>query len=108
MLHFAGTTLVIVTVVLSVVCFSWKLFFLAPVFGYSFAWSGHFFFEKNRPATFRYPFRSLACDFVLYWCLLTRRMPFVDPPVSMKEILMSLEEERKSGRLVEPLRGKER
>ena len=24
--------------------------------GYGFAWIGHFFFEKNRPATFRHPF----------------------------------------------------
>ena len=28
--------------------------------GYGFAWVGHFFFEKNRPATFKHPFYSFA------------------------------------------------
>ena len=33
--------------------------------GYGFAWTGHFVFEKNRPATFKYPFYSLRGDFKL-------------------------------------------
>lgn len=36
---------------------------LGLVIGYSCAWLGHFVFEKNRPATFQYPFYSFVCDF---------------------------------------------
>lgn len=34
--------------------------------GYGFAWVGHFFFEKNRPATFKYPLYSFMADWVMY------------------------------------------
>ena len=32
------------------------------LFGYTFAWIGHFFFEKNKPATFKYPLYSFIGD----------------------------------------------
>ena len=49
-------------------------FWLWAVCGYGFAWVGHFFVEKNRPATFRYPFYSLAADYVMVWRMLTGKM----------------------------------
>jgi hypothetical protein len=42
--------------------------------GYGFAWAGHFFFEKNRPATFRHPLYSLAGDWVMFVDILRGRV----------------------------------
>lgn len=65
-LHFVGTSLVILTAALALGSGHYALLWLLPVVGYGFAWVGHFYFEKNRPATFKYPFYSLAGDFVMY------------------------------------------
>lgn len=65
-LHFAGTSLVIATAVYAVVAERYAALWLMPLFGYGCAWVGHFFFEKNKPATFRHPFYSLLGDFVMY------------------------------------------
>ena len=44
--------------------------------GYGFAWVGHFFFEKNRPATFKYPLWSLMGDFRLFFETVSGRRRF--------------------------------
>jgi hypothetical protein len=75
-LHFVGTALVIATAGLTLATGRWALFCVLPLVGYGFAWAGHFFFEKNRPATFRHPFYSLAGDFVMFRDMLTGRIPF--------------------------------
>lgn len=75
-LHFAGTTLVILLTAVSLFTASYSLLWLVPVAGYGFAWAGHFFFEKNRPATFTHPFYSLLGDFVMYRDILTGRIKF--------------------------------
>jgi hypothetical protein len=75
-LHFAGTSLVVILAVSAVATGNWGMLWLLPVAGYGFAWLGHFVFEKNRPATFRYPFYSLWGDFVMYKDILTGKIPF--------------------------------
>lgn len=70
-LHFIGTTILIAAIVFAIVTQKWLALLLVPVIGYGFAWIGHFFIEKNKPATFTYPFYSLASDFVMFWHILT-------------------------------------
>lgn len=65
-LHFVGSSLALVCLAMLVATGGWQYLLYALVSGYAFAWIGHFFFEKNRPATFKYPFYSLAGDWVMY------------------------------------------
>jgi hypothetical protein len=74
-LHFIGSTLVLLVVLLAVVTGRWAWLWLAPVAGYGFAWVGHFAYEKNRPATFRHPLYSLMGDWVMYWQVLRGKLP---------------------------------
>lgn len=69
-LHFTGTGLVIVLLIAALAVQKWWLLALIPLTGYGFAWVGHYFFEKNKPATFQYPGYSLASDFILFWEIL--------------------------------------
>lgn len=75
-LHFVGTTLVILIISMVLMTGKSGMLLLAPVAGYGFAWTGHYFFEKNRPATFKYPFYSLWGDFVMYKDMLTGKISF--------------------------------
>lgn len=75
-LHFVGTGLVITLLVWATVNGQPALLWLLPVIGYGFAWVGHFFFEKNRPATFKHPVYSLIGDFAMFRDILTGRIPF--------------------------------
>ncbi len=73
-LHFTGTTLFFILLITGLVRGKWYYFALLPVFGYGFAWIGHFFFEKNKPATFSYPLWSLISDFKMYFDWLSGRL----------------------------------
>ena len=44
------------------------------VAGYGFAWTGHAFFEHNRPATFKYPIYSFIGDWAMYKDMLIGRI----------------------------------
>lgn len=69
-LHFIGTGLVFAELFYALFTQTWWVLWLIPVTGYGFAWVGHFFFEKNKPATFQYPGYSLASDFMLFFDIL--------------------------------------
>ena len=66
LLHFIGSSLVLLTLFIAILTKQWKLLWLLPIIGYGFAWVGHFMFEKNRPATFKYPLYSLWGDWVMF------------------------------------------
>ena len=73
-LHFYGTTIALVLVIVALI---WRAPFVAVAAiaaAYSFAWAGHFFFEKNRPATFIYPWLSVRADFRMYRLTLFNEM----------------------------------
>ncbi|MFE8069596.1 DUF962 domain-containing protein [Marinobacteraceae bacterium S3BR75-40.1] len=75
-LHYIGSLLVIAVAAWSVITQQWLWLLLLPVLGYGFAWVGHFFFEKNRPATFKYPLYSLIGDWVMLKDMLVGRIRF--------------------------------
>ncbi len=66
-IHVVGTGLATVTFLLGLFTLNLWMMLAAVGIGYGFAWIGHFFFEKNRPATFHYPLWSLRGDFQLFW-----------------------------------------
>ena len=75
-LHFIWTFIVFILLFLAVFLdWGWR-WILIPVVGYGFAWIGHAFFEKNKPATFKYPFWSLISDFKLFFEILIGKRSF--------------------------------
>jgi len=73
-LHFVGTTIAVALLIAAVITHRWWFIVVALVQGYGFAWVGHFFFEHNRPATFKYPLFSLMGDWRLWWDILSGRV----------------------------------
>jgi hypothetical protein len=70
-LHYIGSTLAVLCLLAFLGSGDWRFLLLGLVCGYGPAWIGHFFVEKNRPATFKYPFWSLFSDFRMYFCFLS-------------------------------------
>ena len=75
-LHFVGTSLALALLVAAALTQAWWLVALALVQGYGFAWVGHFFFEHNKSATFKYPRFSFMGDWRLWWDIVTGKIPY--------------------------------
>lgn len=73
-MHVIGTTVALVLIVAALVTQVWWLLLGALVAGYAFAWIGHFVLQKNRPATFTYPIKSLAYDWRMWALTLVGRI----------------------------------
>jgi len=65
-LHFAGTTLGLMLSALAIFRHEARLVAAALAAAYGCAWVGHFFFERNAPATFKHPLLSFRADFRMY------------------------------------------
>jgi hypothetical protein len=75
-LHFVGTSLGLLWIATAIATLNAWFLLGGLVSGYAFAWVGHFFFEKNRPATFNYPFYSFAGDWVMWSEILRGKIKF--------------------------------
>lgn len=65
-LHFAGSSFGLLGLAKSIKTGSAKPLAKGIAAGYACAWVGHFFFEKNKPASFKFPLKSFASDFRMY------------------------------------------
>ena len=65
-LHFAGSSFGLLGLAKSIKTGSVKPLARGVAAGYACAWVGHFFFEKNKPASFKFPLKSFASDFRMY------------------------------------------
>lgn len=75
-LHILGQLATIAYAVFVFYNWYWYLIPLIPFVVYPFAWSGHFFFEKNKPAAFSKPLWAKACDWVMLKDVLTGKLEF--------------------------------
>jgi hypothetical protein len=69
-LHVLGNFMTVTYITLCVLYLEgWllSLLLLTPFIIYPFAWSGHYFFEKNKPAAFKHPFKAKICDWLMCW-----------------------------------------
>jgi len=72
--HFIGTSSAIAAIAQFIDSLNAWWLLLALVSGYGGAWVGHFFYEKNRPASFTQPWFSFRADWLMYWHMLTGKL----------------------------------
>ena len=73
-LHVVGTVCLIALPLYVLLTQHWAALLLEPVAAYGFAWTGHFVFERNRPATFEHPLWSALGDFRMTWEIFSGRI----------------------------------
>ena len=73
-LHFGGTSAALCLAAYGALSGHTGLIPFALVCGYGPAWVGHFFIEKNRPATFKHPLWSFRGDFRMLGMALTGKL----------------------------------
>tara|TARA_B110000116_G_C16639056_1_gene492022 strand:+ start:407 stop:715 length:309 start_codon:yes stop_codon:yes gene_type:complete len=73
-LHAIGSISVISLTFYCFITKSWIYILFAPLLGYGFAWYSHFFIEKNKPATFKYPVYSFIGDWIMLKDLITKKI----------------------------------
>ena len=66
LLHFIGQLVTIVLSVWVLYNWCWYLIPIIPFIIYPFAWSGHYFYEKNTPAAFKSPIKAKISDWIMF------------------------------------------
>tara|TARA_B100000959_G_scaffold8887_1_gene8930 strand:- start:265 stop:579 length:315 start_codon:yes stop_codon:yes gene_type:complete len=74
LLHAIGSISGIILLITLIIIKQYKFLPLSLCIGYLFAWIGHFVFEKNKPATFKYPLYSFLGDWVMLKDLLIKKI----------------------------------
>tara|TARA_R100001440_G_scaffold41771_3_gene61506 strand:+ start:122 stop:418 length:297 start_codon:yes stop_codon:yes gene_type:complete len=64
-LHVLGQLTTLSVIYYSLFVGSAFFLFLAPFVVYPFAWTGHLYFEKNKPAAWSKPLWAKACDWLM-------------------------------------------
>ena len=77
-LHFAGSSFGLIGLAKSVKKRSVKPLLKGIATGYACAWVGHFFFEHNKPASFKFPLKSFLSDFRMYGDVLRGNLSLKD------------------------------
>ena len=66
LLHFLGQWVTIFFAWFVISNWHWYFLPLIPFVIYPFAWSGHYFFEKNKPAAFSNPLYAKISDWMMF------------------------------------------
>ena len=75
-LHVLGQLTTIFFILVCINFSLWPLLIFTPFVVYPFAWSGHYYFEKNKPAAFSRPLWAKACDRVMLRDIILGRIPW--------------------------------
>ncbi len=77
-LHFLGSSLGLLGAAQAVRKRSVKPLIKGLVAGYACAWVGHFFFEHNKPASFKQPLQSFMSDFRMFGDIVRGQLSLTD------------------------------
>jgi hypothetical protein len=73
-LHVIGQITTLAVLSYTLLSQSWILLIVVPFIIYPFAWTGHMYFEKNRPAAWSNPLWAKICDWVMLKDILTGKL----------------------------------
>lgn len=74
LLHFIGQLVTMLYAAIIILYQHWYLAPFIPFVVYPFAWAGHFFFEKNKPAAFNNPLWAKASDWVMFYQIIIGKL----------------------------------